>query len=284
MGRVGAAVAVVALVAAGQAHTAAGGGRQVVRAATHTVVRGDTLARLAGRYGVATAALASANRLARPDHIRIGQVLVIPKDGPRAGVEAPRSAPAPLPSPRVVVGAAASTYQVVEGDTLGAIARRHDTTVAELVGANGLVDPDRIRAGTGLAVPGAGWICPVQGSSRFTDDWGAARDGGRRHLGTDLFAPLGTPVVASVSGTVRHASGARAGLAYYLEGDDGNTYYGAHLDGLQPPGDVTRGQVIGTVGSTGNASATSPHLHFELKPGGGDPVNPFFTLQRWCRA
>lgn len=278
MGRVGVMVAVVALVATGQAHASGGG-----RPPTHKVARGDTLTRLAGRYGVATGALARANGLARPDHIRIGQVLVIPKGGEEAARSAPRSAPAPLPSPKVVVGTAASTYRVVNGDTLGAIAQRHGTTVTELVGANGLADPDRIRLGAELVVPGAGWVCPVQGAPHFTDDWGAARDGGRRHLGTDLFAALGTPVVASVGGTVRHAPGARAGLAYYLEGDDGNTYYGAHLDGLQPPGDVSRGQVIGTVGATGNASATAPHLHFELKPDGGEPVNPYFTLERWCR-
>jgi len=117
---------------------------------------------------------------------------------------------------------------------------------------------------------------------RFVDTWGAPRDGVRRHLGTDRFAARGTAVVASVGGSVRHASGGRAGLAYYLDGDDGHTYYGAHLDSLEPVGRIERGGTIGTVGSTGSARGTSPHLHFEIKPEGGGPVNPYFTLERWC--
>jgi murein DD-endopeptidase MepM/ murein hydrolase activator NlpD len=278
MSRVGVMMAVVALAVAGQAHASGGRGK----AATHRVVRGDSLGKLAARYGVPLDRLAEANQIADSDRIRIGQVLVIPGGPVPVAARAPARAPEPLPSPEVVIGAGDSRHRVASGESLSVVARRYGTTVGELARANELADPDRIRAGEELVVPGAPWICPVQGPRRFTNDWGAGRGGGRRHLGTDLFAPRGTPVVASASGTVRHAPGARAGLAYYLQGDDGHTYYGAHLDALQPPGPVERGTVIGTVGSTGNASATAPHLHFELKPDGGDPVNPYFTLARWC--
>ncbi len=80
-----------------------------------------------------------------------------------------------------------------------------------------------------------------------------------------------------------HRSGGIGGLAYYLHGDDGNTYYGAHLDSLAGrPGKVDRGDVIGRVGTTGNAAGTPPHLHFEFKPRGGRSVDPYPTLERWC--
>ena len=72
-------------------------------------------------------------------------------------------------------------------------------------------------------------ICPIAGAVAFTDSWGDPRGGGRRHQGTDLMNPFGTPNVAVVSGHIaRHRSGA-GGLAIYLYGDDGHTYYYAHL-------------------------------------------------------
>ena len=247
--------------------------------ASYKVKPGDTLARVAQRTGVSVDALAKANNLENANVVRIGQLLAVPKVGEPAPVVA--AALPPLPSPVVVVGGRAE-HRVAKGQTLGAIARQYSTTVADLVGLNGLKNPNVVREGAVLKVPGGEWLCPVKGTTQFTDSWGQPRPGHRRHLGTDLFAVRGTPVVASVSGTVTHTSGAVAGLAYYLAGDDGNTYYGAHLDSLAASGRVARGTVIGTVGSTGNAKGTTPHLHFEVKPGGGASVNPYPTLAAWC--
>ena len=126
------------------------------------------------------------------------------------------------------------------------------------------------------------WICPVQGPRAFTNDWGQPRSGGRRHEGTDIMAPRGTPVVASVSGLVRHHNSSLGGLSYFLSGDDGNTYFGTHLDGFAAQGRVAAGTVVGYVGNTGNARGASPHLHFEIHPGGGGPVNPYPTLAKYC--
>lgn len=128
------------------------------------------------------------------------------------------------------------------------------------------------------------WLCPVQGGVTFTNDWGFPRSGGRRHQGNDLFAARGTPVVASVAGSYRRSANSLGGISYYLQGEDGNTYYGAHMAGYGPvgPGRVPQGAVLGFVGNTGNARGTSPHLHFEIRPGGGGAVNPFPTVSRAC--
>jgi murein DD-endopeptidase MepM/ murein hydrolase activator NlpD len=125
------------------------------------------------------------------------------------------------------------------------------------------------------------WVCPVQGPRAFSNDWGQPRSGGRRHQGNDILAPRGTPVVANVGGSVQQHRSSLGGLSYYLHGDDGNTYYGAHLSGYAAGGRVSAGTVIGYVGDTGNARGT-PHLHFEIHVGGGAAVNPYATLRTYC--
>ena len=130
---------------------------------------------------------------------------------------------------------------------------------------------------------GGGWICPVQGPHAFSDDFGDPRSGGRSHQGNDIMAPRGTPVVASVAGSVNGHNSSLGGISYDLVGDDGNTYFGTHLDRLSgASGHVAAGTVVGYVGSSGNASESAPHLHFEIHPGGGRAVNPFSTLSKYC--
>ena len=142
--------------------------------------------------------------------------------------------------------------------------------------------PAASGAPTGVIASG-NWVCPVQGPHAFSDTWGAPRSGGRRHQGTDLMAARGTPVVANVSGSVRPNSSANGGVAYYLIGSDGNTYYGAHLDRLSgATGAVQAGTVIGYVGNSGNARGGPTHLHFAIQPGGGAAVNPYPTLRKYC--
>ncbi|MGH9282604.1 MAG: LysM peptidoglycan-binding domain-containing protein [Acidimicrobiales bacterium] len=246
---------------------------------TYTVREGDNLARVARRTGVAVDAIATANGIGDPNLVQAGQVLTIPP----VGEPAPAAAPPlpPLRSPLVVLGGGGA-HTVAPGQTLGSIARAYGATVAELVKLNGLKDPNLIRQGAKLQMPGPAWLCPVKGAHQFSDSWGQPRPGYRRHEGVDLFAHRGTPVVAPVGGRLETLTGRRAGKAFYLRGDDGNTYYGAHLDAVGRAGRVERGAQIGTVGSTGNAKGTTPHLHFEIKPGGGAPVNPFPTLEAWC--
>jgi peptidoglycan LD-endopeptidase LytH len=140
---------------------------------------------------------------------------------------------------------------------------------------------ERARAEAEAAARATAMACPVP-SATFTDTWGAARSGGRRHQGTDLLAPLGAPVYAVVSGRVRTASSALGGISLYLHGDNGETYFYAHNSAnVASNGERVRaGELIARVGSTGNAGGTN-HVHFERQVGGRS-VNPYDFLRRLC--
>lgn len=238
---------------------------------TYQLRFGDTLGSVARRFGVSVSALASANGISNPDRVQAGHVLRIP--GPGA---------APAAS-----AVTAATHVVRQGETLGAIASRHRTTVAALARTNGLADPDRLRVGQTLRIGAPGGpppgICPVHGGARFVPDFGVPRGGGRRHEGVDLLAAKGTPIVANVNGTVMYGITPRGGLHYYLHGRNGILYYGAHLATFVGGArQVREGEIIGTVGDSGNARGGPPHLHFERMPGGGAPTDPYRALLRAC--
>jgi len=121
-------------------------------------------------------------------------------------------------------------------------------------------------------------VCPMNGSA-YGDSWGAPRSGGRSHEGVDMLAPRGTLIYAVVSGTVNFRQNRLGGNAASLVGDNGNRYYYAHFASYEGVSRrVTQGEVIGYNGDTGNATGT-PHLHFEIHPGGGLAVNPTSSVR-----
>jgi len=113
--------------------------------------------------------------------------------------------------------------------------------------------------------------------------FGGDRDGGaRRHEGIDIFAPRGTPVIAAEAGYVtRVGDTPRGGKNVWVRGDQRSFYY-AHLDSIAvSSGDrVMRGDVLGTVGNTGNAVTTSPHLHFGIYKFAQGAVDPLPLVGR----
>jgi peptidoglycan LD-endopeptidase LytH len=122
---------------------------------------------------------------------------------------------------------------------------------------------------------------PVKGGSNRSVQsfFGAVRDGGRRdHHGIDIFAPRGTPVVASANGIVRSISPNALGgnVVWLSDVDRGQTLYYAHLDrhAVSTGQQVQIGDVLGYVGNTGNARTTAPHLHFGIYRRGRGPIDP----------
>lgn len=122
--------------------------------------------------------------------------------------------------------------------------------------------------------PDAKILMPVRGIGvkQVADTYGAPRSGGRKHEGQDIFARKGTPIYSATSGYVwRMGYGELGGLYVYVMGPGGRRYYYAHLDsfakGLAEGDKVTPQTILGTVGNTGNARTTPPHLHFGVYEG-----------------
>jgi murein DD-endopeptidase MepM/ murein hydrolase activator NlpD len=138
--------------------------------------------------------------------------------------------------------------------------------------------------GRGRIIGSGDWVCPVQGPVSFSDTWGSPRPNGRTHKGVDMFAALGTPLVAVEAGSVWYQGDPAGGNAAYVDAPDGTTYYYAHMDEyVGGARSVATGEVIGTVGNTGTSSAP-PHLHFEIRLGGanGTKINPYPTVAAHC--
>jgi murein DD-endopeptidase MepM/ murein hydrolase activator NlpD len=138
------------------------------------------------------------------------------------------------------------------------------------------------------------YVFPVDGGASYIDTYGAGRsdiyDGW--HHGDDLFAPLGTPIVAVATGTLSLVGWNRlGGWRLWLTDGKGNSFYYAHLAGyarwILAHRHVRAGQVIGFLGRTGDAFTTTPHLHFEIHPrlyvklGYDGAVDPTRYLHLW---
>jgi hypothetical protein len=135
---------------------------------------------------------------------------------------------------------------------------------------------------------------PVLSPADYVDSYGAFRSdvSGNWHHGDDIFAPLGTPVVAVATGTINRVGWEPVGgWRLWLRDSAGDEFYYAHLAGYTPAdlhsNRVSAGEVIGFIGNTGDAFTTSPHLHFEIHPrsllhlGYDGAVDPTSYLDHW---
>ncbi|WP_373779023.1 M23 family metallopeptidase [Glaesserella sp.] len=120
-------------------------------------------------------------------------------------------------------------------------------------------------------------------NQRFTDTWHSPRGGGRKHEGSDIFAKRGTPIYANISGiVVKKGQNRLGGNIVSVLGVDGRVHYYAHLEDF---GDIEKhqwidkGTIIGTVGDSGNAKGTPPHLHYGIYTKTG-AVNPFLLVKQ----
>jgi hypothetical protein len=155
-------------------------------------------------------------------------------------------------------------------------------------------NPQPLKVAPSLGYKSRHYVFPVDGGASYTDTYGANRsdiyDGW--HHGDDLFAPLGTPLLAVANGTLTLVGwNAVGGWRLWLTDNKGNSFYYAHLSGYSSRilhnRHVRAGQVIAFLGRTGDAFTTTPHLHFEVHPrqltrlGYDGAVDPTRYLKVW---
>jgi len=196
---------------------------------------------------------------------------------------------------RESLAATRAEFQAAEAEAveLVARARAEEQRIGDVIAAEErerLLREGRSGAFVGTGGPSAPVVgdiaCPVGDPKSYRDTWGAPRSGGRSHKGVDILADMGIPIYAYENGVItRKNNNGLGGTSLYLLGDSGNEYYYTHLSGYVggvDEGDrVTAGQHIAFNGDTGNARGI-PHLHWEVHPNGGSPVNPYPYAFRAC--
>ena len=211
---------------------------------------------------------------------------------------APVAADRNAPQTQAMQMPAPSATQTLPLELERADATQHQTgpilppPVASLRGTS--MAPDAMPTTAASEPSGVGLLIPVQGitASQLSDTFTDARSAGRSHDAIDIMAAAGTPVLAVADGHVEKLFNSKlGGLTIYEFNRDGTlAYYYAHLqryaNGLSEQQAITRGQMIGYVGSTGNASPEAPHLHFAIFQLGpekqwwkGEAINPYPQLR-----
>ena len=236
----------------------------------YVVRSGDTISQIADMFGVSVDTILSVNDMKKGDKLKEGDVLLIL---PFSGIE----------------------HTVAKGQTLRGIANLYKVDVDEILLANDIEPDAKLVIGEKLMIPGANMLSEAKpksggsmargGSSSMPSVAGYFKNpipGGRKtrgltptHRGVDIAAPTGTPIHAAASGRVLTAkmgwNGAFGNMVILQHSNGARTLY-AHMSrlGTTTGAQVSQGDVIGYVGSTGRS--TGPHLHFEVL---GGFTNPF---------
>ncbi len=200
---------------------------------------------------------------------------------PYAGVDVEPATPTPTTTAETTTAARAAKHAAPRSDVKGP---------TSAPGSAPLTVTPPLRAGP--------YTFPVAGAVQFGDSYGGARSdvSGGWHHGDDIFAALGTPVVAVADGTLNRVGWERiGGWRLWVRDRAGDEFYYAHLSGYTPLAlsggkvRVKAGDVLGFVGNTGDAITTQPHLHFEVHPRKllhlqyDGAVDPTTYLYKWAR-
>jgi LysM repeat protein len=255
------------------------GGPYIVPASLHVsfyrAKNGDNLWTIARKNGLDWFTLLSINRLEKANDISLGQRVKIPN---QRGI----------------------LHVLKEGETLEDVALNYDVNIRKIIRVNRILDPDNIKKGTDIFVPGAkvtqafsnellktsgippqfAWPCR---RSRISSGFGYRKDPftGQRafHSGIDLASGYGARVNASMDGVVTYAGwmGGYGKLVVIRHSGNYTTRYG-HLSSIlvRKNRRVRQGQQIGYTGNTGRS--TGPHLHFEVRKN-GKPLNPIKIIR-----
>ena len=247
----------------------------------YVVVEGDTVAKIANRFGVSVNTILWANNLSSSSFVRPGQKLQI-------------------------LSVSGVVQKVVRGDTLSRIAQKYGVAESKIRESN-MIDGDSLSVGQNLIIPGgrvietakprtyvaqqttqkpqsqAGTVV-VSGTGKMSWPSSCYRISqyykGWRHTGVDIACPWGTPLRAADSGRVTRVQYGKTGYGYNVIIDHGNgisTLYG-HMSSIDVAVGqyVQKGESIGAEGSTGRS--TGPHVHFEVRIG-GSTVNPLSYIR-----
>ena len=136
--------------------------------------------------------------------------------------------------------------------------------------------------GRGDGIPGPLYACPVPGPHAYADTFGEIHDHEgwtHTHTGNDISAPYGAPIVAPFDGQAVSGSDENAGIYVTVSGSQGFVQM-LHMSALENLGSVRTGDVVGYIGTSGNASG--PHTHFEWHPGNGAAADPYPQLSEVC--
>jgi len=245
---------------------------------TYTIVKGDTLWTISKRYDVKMSSIISTNQLKEISRLSVGQKLKIPITNMDIAKAEGYSKNEEV---QEVI------YYVKKGENLWSISREYNVKIEAIIAANNITNASKISTGQQLRIPNASgarsnignFIWPVRG--RVTSPFGARVLNGRTefHTGIDIGAPTGTNIVAAESGLVSYTGYMRGyGNIVIIRHNGGySTVYAHNSVNLVKKGQsVKKGNIIGKVGKTGNA--TGPHLHFEVRSI-GKPCNPLPYLQ-----
>lgn len=261
---------------------AIGGNNLKTKVVEYTVVKGDTLSKIAQKFNIRMYDIMSLNELQNVNRLSVGQKLNIP-----ASAQASEQGTSSTSVTQSSNQRKDTVYYVKKGDTLWQICRQFDVSLQSITSANNITENSRLSVGQKLIIPNARsggssssptFAWPINGL--ITSHFGTRTLGGRSdyHTGIDIDGRTGASVRAAESGKVSFCGNISGyGKVIIIDHAGGySTVYAHNSSNLVSTGEsVQKGEVIAHVGSTGNA--TGSHLHFEVRVN-SKPVNPLNYL------